>query len=432
MIRVTALLVLFLVSGVQTFSVYAQNLNDGSIYSRFGLGQRQTYHSSKSQAMGGGGYALSSTIYVNFANPASLSDQVLTRFAGGLTYESINASADGFDSGRLASGSLSGVQIAFPLKTNRTGIGISFSPYTRVSYRVVGVSNVIPDPKNSLESPVSTRFSGNGGLYKISMAAGHRVSNRLSLGASVDVIFGILEESQGTTFNSTQFVDRNVETSTRLNGLSSTLGARYLVPGLSGGKALVLGATVSLPTSLSGERALALTTAVGRDTLGTTSTGNIDLPFGAGFGLAFQPNVRWSIIADVTYEDWSSFESDFVLPGYDAAGSTFENRVRLSAGAQYWPASGRAFSSYRSRIAYRVGLYSDKSYVSPSKTESIRALGITTGLSLPSLIPGTTIDLNLDVGRRGTTSNGLVKDRYIKFGLNINFGERWFDRLPLG
>jgi len=83
-------------------------------------------------------------------------------------------------------------------------------------------------------------------------------------------------------------------------------------------------------------------------------------------------------------------------------------------------------------IAYRLGVYTDRAYVSPMEGQSIRSVGITGGLSLPSLVPGTTIDLNVDVGQRGQSDAGLVKDRYIRFGLNINFGERWFDRLPLG
>ncbi len=418
---------LFLFQGL---SAQAQSLNDGSIYSRFGIGERQLFNSSKAQAMGGGGYALSSTIYANFANPASLSDQFYTRFAGGLTYETISASADGFETGRLASGSLSGIQIALPLKVNRTGIGISFSPYTRVSYRVVGNSELTSDPENATSTPLVTRFNGNGGLYKLSIAAGHRLNSRFSFGLSTDLLFGILEETQGATFNSTQFVDRTVESSTRLNGIAATFGARWLVPGLKNGRSLVVGATATIPASLSGERALALTTAVGRDTLGTTTKGDMDLPLSVGVGFAFQPNPRWSLIADVTYEGWSSFKSDFSLPGYDSSGSTFDDRIRISAGAEYWPAAGRNFATYGSRIAYRFGVYSDKSYVSPVTSESINSVGMTTGLSLPSLIPGTTIDFNFDVGRRGTTSNGLVRDRYVRFGLNINFGERWFDRLP--
>jgi hypothetical protein len=108
------------------------------------------------------------------------------------------------------------------------------------------------------------------------------------------------------------------------------------------------------------------------------------------------------------------------------------DRTRLAAGFEYWPGARRPFGPYFVRMAYRMGVYMDESYVSPHPSEPIRSVGVTGGLSVPTGIPGTTIDLNLDVGRRGTTSDGLVRDRYMKFGININFGERWFDRLPLG
>jgi hypothetical protein len=211
------------------------------------------------------------------------------------------------------------------------------------------------------------------------------------------------------------------------------LGARFIVPGLPEGMGLVVASTFTLPTTLDGERSSALTTSVGRDTLGTTTNGDVSLPMGFSAGIAFQPERRWTVLADVTWEEWSSLESDFSLPGVPLTGTnTLSDRLRVSSGLEFWPGSGRPFASYRSMIAYRVGAYTDRAYASPLANETIRSVGITGGLSIPSLIPGTTIDLNIDVGQRGQTGNGLVKDRYLRFGLNINFGERWFDRLPLG
>lgn len=383
--------------------------------------------------MGGGGLALSSSLYANPQNPASLSDQILTRFAGGLTYESITTEADGFDPGTLASGMLSGVHLTFPLRINKLGLGFSMSPYTRVSYRIQDLGAVAPDPSSQETSALIKEFNGNGGLYQLSSGVGYRLSPRLSAGASLNFIFGILEEARSTFFNDARFVDRTVRESTRLRGASATLGARFIVPGLPEGMGLVVASTFTLPTTLDGERSYALTTSVGRDTLGTTTNGDISLPMGFSAGIAFQPERRWTVLADVTWEEWSSLESDFSLPGVPLTGTnTLSDRLRVSSGLEFWPGSGRPFASYRSMIAYRVGAYTDRAYASPLANETIRSVGITGGLSIPSLIPGTTIDLNVDVGQRGQTGNGLVKDRYLRFGLNINFGERWFDRLPLG
>ena len=413
--------------------VAAQNSNDGSVYSRFGLGQRHTWLSGKSQAMGGGGLALSSSLYANPLNPASLSDQILTRFAGGLTYESITTEADGFESGRLASGSLSGIHLSFPLKTNTLGMGLSMAPYTRVSYRIQDIGSVASDPGSQESTSLIKEFNGNGGLYQLSGGLGYRVASHLSVGARVDMIFGILEEARSTIFNDSRFVDRTIRESTRLRGSTATLGARFIVPGLPDDMGLVLASTFTLPTTLDGERSTALTTSVGRDTLGTTSKGDVSLPMAASIGLAFQPAQKWTVLADLTWEEWTALESDFSLPGVPLGDvSNLSDRIRVSSGVEFWPGSGRPFASYGAMIAYRFGVYSDRAYASPVATETIRSVGITGGLSLPSLIPGTTIDLNIDVGQRGQTGNGLVKDRYLRFGLNINFGERWFNRLPLG
>ena len=411
----------------------AQNSNDGSVYSRFGLGQRHTFMSAKSQAMGGGGYALSSSLYPNPLNPASLPDQILTRFAGGLSYESITTSADGFTSGRLASGSLSGVHMTFPLLASRLGLGISIAPWTRVSYRIQDLSSVTPDPSVPATAPIINEFSGNGGLYELTSGLGYRFGSRLSVGARASLIFGILEESKAIRFNDSRFVDRTIRESTRLRGGNATLGLRYVVPGMPDGMGLVIGSTVTLPTLLDGERSSILSTSVGRDTLGTTTKGEIRIPLQAGGGLAFQPSRGWTVLADVTWEEWSALESDFALPGVPISGQKgLSDRLRLSSGVEFWPASGRPFASYGARIAYRLGVYSDRAYVSPDPDTIIRSVGVTGGLSMPSLIPGTTIDFNVDVGQRGQPSDGLVKDRYVRFGLNINFGERWFNRLPLG
>ena len=413
--------------------VFAQSSNDGSVYSRFGLGQRHTFLSAKGQAMGGGGYALSSSLYPNPMNPASLSEQILTRFAGGLAYESITTSADGFADGRLASGSLSGVHFAFPVYASKLGVGLSLTPYTRVSYRIQDAGSVTPDPDQNVPSALINEFSGNGGLYELSGGAGYRISSQLHVGVRASMLFGILEEAKSVRFNDSRFVDRTIRESTRLRGTTATFGFRYIVPGMPGGMDLMIGSTVTLPTTLDGERSSALTTSVGRDTLGTTTNGDIRLPIHVGGGIAFQPGQKWTILADATWEEWTTLESDFGLPAVPLNGqNALSDRLRLSSGVEYWPASGRPFASYGARIAYRFGVYTDRSYASPDPATVLRSVGLTGGLSMPSLIPGTTIDLNVDVGQRGQMSNGLVKDRYVRFGLNINFGERWFDRLPLG
>lgn len=416
-----------------TTCAMAQSRSDGSVYSRFGLGERAFFLSSQSQAMGHAGSALGSFRYSNIANPAGLSDQFFTRVNGGMTMERLTSSETGLNDSILNSGRFNSMHISFPIRTRQTGIGLAFEPFTNVNYRIDKTTTVVADPSTGAETPVLTTFQGNGGLYQLTGALGQRITPNLSAGIAVSYVFGLLEEAQRTTFNNVQFTDSDISNNTRLNGASATFGLRYQRQGVFGiDRPLAAGLAVTLPSTLSGERTITLESGAASDTLTVVGSGEIDLPVRVLFGIMFQPGLEWTVVADIHHERWSSLSSDFSLPGVGAAASGVSDRTRLSAGIEYWPGARKPFGPYFVRMAYRMGVYMDQSYVSPHPTEQIKSIGVTGGFSVPTGIPGTTIDLNLDVGRRGTTSDGLVRDRYMKFGININFGERWFDRLPLG
>ena len=97
--------------------------------------------------------------------------------------------------------------------------------------------------------------------------------------------------------------------------------------------------------------------------------------------------------------------------------------------------SGPAHSTnepYIQRTAYRLGFYLDNSYISPVVGESITTQAVTAGVSLPTLFGGTRLDLNIHVGRRGSASGILVKDRFVTVSATLNVGERWFLKRRLG
>ncbi|MCH8122420.1 MAG: hypothetical protein IH853_04790 [Bacteroidetes bacterium] len=414
-------------------TVSAQGLTGGSIYSRFGIGQRESYSSPRAQAMGGGGLALRSVTFTNHANPASLSDQILTRFAGGLTYESLTESATGAKESRLASGYLNALQLSFPLKSRKLGIGISFEPYSRVSYRVDNAGIASIDPENESQESFVTSHTGNGGIQKISGGLGAALTPDLSIGIRADFLFGILEEKQQTDFQNVNLRDGNLASSTRLRGLTGTLGIRYVLSTLfSDQDALSLGATYTLPVSLAGERVFTIGQGESTDTLGTSVNGDVHLPWALGFGVAYQPNSIWTVVADIQYENWSAFESDLPLPGY-VVGDTrgFSDRVRISAGGEVYPFARRSLNLFLQRVAFRLGGYIDQSYVTPDINQEIKAYGVTGGVSIPGITGGTSLDMHIDIGRRGTTDNGLIRDKFVRFGINVNFGDLWFDRARL-
>jgi len=425
-----SLLALLLCPGL----THAQSNGDGSIYSRFGLGSLQTFSSPQSQAMGGGGYALRSLNYNPTANPALWSDQIYTRLSLGGSYETVSATSDQGGTNQLVAGTVEALQFSFPLYDRKLGVGLSFQPFTQHNYRARRSGTLS-------ESSYNVNARGGGGLHSFRGGLGYRINEVLRVGASVDVIFGILERRQSTTFDQTDNLqDARVSDETRLAGVGGTLGAHLaLADVLQSDDALSIGAAVSLPTTLNGKRVLTVSENrdVSSDTLSGPIDGDVSIPWRGRLGVAYQPDERWTITVDGLYEPWSSFSSSFsssspFSQSVPVGGEeTLTDRWRVSAGTEFLPAGDDQFTGYFQRVAYRLGAYTERLYVQPDATTNLQTYAVTGGLSLPTALSGTRIDLNLRAGTRGTTQDALVRDRFYGVSLHINFGEEWFQRRKL-
>lgn len=414
-------------------SALAQGRTDGSIYSRFGLGELYTYSSSQMQAMGGGGVASHSLNYSTFINPASWGDQVVTRASMGFLLQSVSATDAADNTSSVSSGNLNAIQFSFPLYDRRMGVAVGFAPFSRVSHNVRQDGSLVTNPDDGTETDYSIFFEGSGGLQSITAGLGYRFGPHLSLGANADFIFGILRESQRTRFVGGDFAETVISTSTRLVGATGTVGVLASFQDLlREDDDFSVGATITLPTTLSGDRVNTLGESTAGDTLGTTRTGSIDLPLRLRAGVAYAFSDRVNMVSDVLFEPWSNFESEFSLPGYAPNGiNLFKDRIRASAGIEFLPAGNDFFASKLARITYRLGFYVDQSYVSPTLDQDLQTLAVTAGFGIPAITPGTRVDINFELGTRGTTDDNLVRDTFFRFAINANVGERWFQRQKL-
>ncbi len=411
----------------------AQRGSRGSLYSRLGLGELRTFGSSQAQAMGSEGFGLTSTARASTANPAGLGDQVLTWAAAGFRYETVSAT-DAFDnSSKVGFGTLDHVMFSFPILTRRLGLGASFAPFSRVGYtvRVEGELDGIEGVQDTTRYDID--YSGTGGLQKVDVGLGYNISRHLAIGANVNFVFGLIDESQETAFDDPDFVATRLSNTTRVSGITGTFGLQIRNSGtLREGDDLAVGVTYSLPTVLDGRRVLTAGRSLDRDTLGTPQDVRMELPWRLGAGIAYAPSRKLTLLFEGRFEPWTRFESDVPLPGLEGTAERLEDRLRLSAGVEILPAGTDLFASYLSQVAYRVGFFVDKSYVQPLPGEILRTYGAAAGLSLPTRIPGTRIDINLEVGRRGRAEQGLIRETYYRIGVNVNIGERWFFTRPLG
>ena len=419
----------------------AQSNGDGTIYSRFGIGTLADFSSSQSEALGGGGYALRSLNYAPTANPALLSDQVFTRLSAGGSFERVRATSSGDQSpSLLTSGTIEAIQFSFPIYKRTLGVGFTFQPYSQQNYRTQR-RDELPVGSGTETSSIGYQrtFRGQGGLHRFRGGVGYRINETWSVGASADVIFGILQNKRTTEFEDPSFQNVTLSDDTRLVGLTGTFGSHLSFANvLKEDDALSLGASVALPSTLSGTRVL--TTGEGRnltpDTLESVD-GETSVPLRSRFGLAYQPNPRWTFTADGLYEPWSNFSSDFARQSAfnrrfpDGGEETLTDRWRASLGAEVVPAGEDARADFLASLAYRLGVYAEQLYVRPDARTTLHTYAVTGGLSFPSSLSGTRIDLNLKAGTRGTTDDAFVRDTFYGVSLHVNFGERWFQKRKL-
>lgn len=441
-------LVLSLASGLAP--VQAQSSGSGSIYSRFGVGELHGFSSSQSQALGGGAYALRSLNYNAVQNPALWSDQVYTRFLMGGTFRAVDVRDGEGGEGLAQSGNLDAIHFSFPLYRESLGIGLAFQPYSRSDFRVTRDDAIfLPD---GTRAPYEVEFDGSGGLNLLRGGLGYKVTEALRVGGAVDVLFGIRESRRTTRFTNPQQAGalRNAEVVDELQlfGVTGTFGGHLALSDVFQDEdAFSIGASVTLPASLSGDRVQLLEDndpSTQEDTLTVTDggrltqevSGDVTLPVQVRLGISYQFDDRWAFVADGEYGQWSNLSSSFdgaeqTRPFPVGGESSLDDRWRVSTGVEVVPGGDDRLAPYFSRVAYRLGGYVEHAYVQPDPSSEVNVWGLTGGFSLPTPVSGTRIDLNGVVGRRGTTEANLVRDTFYGFSLFVSFGERWFQERKL-
>ncbi len=425
-----ALLVLFLAAATVAATAAAQGgqNNFGSVYSRFGVGERSDFGSSQAEMLGVSGVALRDGSSTGLVNPALWSDLVVTGFGASIGITGVRAEdATTSDPSRSTAGDVSSLHLAVPLVPARLGAVVAYRPYSRVRYR-----SAIP---GTLVTPVDTTAytanrEGEGGLQRLSVGLGWRPGRAVQVGASADVLFGTFEYLQRTEFEEAGYVETRQSEATQVRGVTATVGATATARRLARATdALTVGASVTLPTRLSATRTLTIGQSLDRDTLASIEDGRLTLPLAARGGLAYRASSRFLLAADAVYEPWSAFESTLAVGGFDPVAGTdvLRDRLRVGLGTEIAPSGGNRAAGLFRRASYRLGGYAERGLYAPTG-DDVMTYAATGGVSLPNRLSGARLDLGLEVGTRGTTADVLVRDTFVRGTVSLTFGERWFVR----
>ena len=410
----------------------AQGLGN-SPYSRVGLGDFNANTGGVRQmGMGGVGLAAPNSVNVNELNPALLYYTGRTTFEAGYNgqYKTVkNANA----SNRSGNGTLGYFALAVPLST-KWGAAVGLKPVSSVEYE----SNTIQGINGAVGSQVLKQYKGTGGVSEAYLGQGFRINKHFTLGFTASYVFGVVDETVGTTVQIANSTDALVNSiyrqHTRYSDFAFRTGAHYRQK-LGKALNLNLAGVYSFGHNLNGQQTNALEQRNTDGTLiGTAATisdgrGSTYVPALAQAGISLDNDKNWSINLDAAQQQWSKFNS------FSTTGPALSNTVRLGLGGELTPDPG-SVEHYFQRVSYRAGIsVAQLPYQPGGKALYDRAVSWGFAFPLPTASPleATTFSLAFTYGVRGntdilnaTTGSSNVQESYIRGQFGVTLNNRWF------
>ena len=380
----------------------------GSIYSRFGVGDLLRYGGGRIDAMGGAGISLIGDGFLNTLNPAGIARIAFTRISADFEYSGYS-SADASGSSFYGRGAFKGLSVGFPIsRENGIAMMLETSPYSTVNYST-----------QTADTSLQQNYYGTGGLSMLSIGATYAPLKRLAFGVKMNHVYGRIRQVGSFTFSDASFLSSDIERSEYYGGFTFTFGGifdgfgdLFNSPSL---EPLSVGFVLTTPTTLSVDLESILTTTASTDTT-LRGTGKVDLPVSFGFGLSYLFANRYVVTGDASFMQWQNAQF------FGSTVPQMRNSSRFGIGFEALP--DRETESFLKRVIYRAGIsYNATNYL--INGTGINEIFLTGGVGLP-IGPDTRLNIGLQAGTRGTTTNSLQRDTILRLSLSITASEIWF------
>jgi hypothetical protein len=405
-----------------------------SPYSKFGVGNIKSSLLPQYRAMGGISTGVLRTNYfnnINMQNPSTYAGINATTLDIGMS-GSFTELQNSSQKESSFNATLSHVALAFPV-TRKSGLSFGILPYSELGYNFKNTTTVGTTTANT--KAVEYNYLGEGGLTKAYLGYGIHFGDHFRVGVNAEYLFGNLTESRSTEFvNDAGAINSKLQSKNSVGGVAFSYGAQYdvkvgnktsLVFGYSGSSSSKINSTKSQVATqylndANGDEQPALDTLL----LVENAPANLKLPLIHNFGISLMKDNKWMIGADYRMGKWSQLSINDV-------NQALQDTYGVSVGGQFTP-DITSISGYFKRVDYRLGFSYDKTYIQLSN-QDVKQTAITLGLGLPlsSYSRGTFYKMNLsaELGKRGTTSNGLLQEKYLNIHLGFTLNTNsWFQR----
>jgi hypothetical protein len=410
--------------------------DEGSVYSKYGVGI--PVRTGSSNAIGAGIWGVSDVepLVPNLANPALWGYSDYGMASGGARIENFHG-ADRLGTARHTLFSASHFQLQVPIKKEKLGLSVSFTPYSKVSYKSTETGQKLKNPGNpSSMVTYQTETNAHGGVNRFELGVGWKINKNISIGYAASVYHASIKNDLTTTFSDKTYSPVNNLMINSGAGFGNRFGAYLTLPSIGSTKqSLNIGFTANLPVTMHGKKNQQSPFVSGNPSQSNTGeteikSGDIHLPLEITSGITYKPSPYVAISAEGRYQKWSNY--------YNKLKSThqnvdFKNRVKMGLGLQYFPVY-LGSNKFLSHFKYRIGANYDSGYLKINGHD-IKALMFTAGLGImsPTKVRGfnSSIDINFFYGIMGTKSQDLVKEHVFGVRLTLNLAELFFFRPKL-
>ncbi len=408
-----------------SISSFAQ-LNNTSVYSYFGIGDRNDLGSTENISMGGIGVALHDSQQINFKNPAANANLKLTSYAVGLVNKRMTSKQND-DSQKAMATHLSYLAMGFNFN-DRGGVSFGLQQNTTVGYDLLTKTYEGDDSSNDLLE--ASFYQGDGGTNKIFFGAGYEVVKGLDIGIQGNYIFGkteniILNEIAGNSLIS------KYETISNVKGFIVDVGFQYRRK-LSEKINLHIGGNFELNNEfdIDEQEYLYSVASTPRDTiLNNSNKAKLINPLKSTLGVGFGKENKWYAGANYSFQNALDLVESINLRD----SFKYQNYSKFSVGGFYTP-KFNSLLKYWNRVTYRAGFNFEQSGLmvdndaGSGNFNSINSFGISFGVSLPVGKQISNLNIGFEYGKRGSTNNGLIQENYLNLRLGLSFNDKWFKK----